>query len=234
MIVASEVSKSFQSEVLGSVSLRVGEGELCCLLGAGGAGKSTLIRILLGLIAPSSGRASINGIDCTGDPLAVRKLAAYLPDHLAFCEEFTPRQNVRYHLGLAGVPQGRTREIDDALRDVSLPDSAFSRPSRLLTPEQRQGMGLAVAQLRNVPALLADDPTAGLDPSATGRIIELLRTMKERGTAILLATRDPYLAHFADTVAILRRGHIVTHRQVSYFPAEELDRIYHQPFTSQR
>ena len=234
MIIASEVSKSFQSEVLGSVSLRVGAGELCCLLGAGGAGKSTLIRILLGLTAPSSGRASIGGIDCTGDPLAVRKLAAYLPDHLGFCEEFTPRQNVRYHHELAGMPPGRTQEIRDALRDVGIPDDAFSRPSHFLTPEQRQGMGIAIAQVRNVPVLLADDPAAGLDPSATGRIIELLSTMKERGTAILLATRDPYLARFADTVAILRRGHLVIHKPVGQFPPEELDRIYHQPFTTQR
>jgi lipoprotein-releasing system ATP-binding protein len=214
-----ELWKSFEHEgktieVLRGLNLQVEQGEMCAVVGASGAGKSTFLHVLGTLDAPTRGQIEVDGMDVT--KLSARRLAAFRNKTIGFVfqfhhllPEFTALENV--------MMPGLIRRVDrvalekDArliLDEVDMSHRLTHRPAELSGGEQ-QRVALARALVMNPPLLLADEPTGNLDGRTADAIHELFFTMNARhGTTMLLVTHNPHLASRMKRVLRLEAGQV--------------------------
>jgi len=206
---ASGVTVAYQSTpVLRELTLQVARGEIYALLGGNGAGKSTTLNTFLGFTAPQSGSVRVCGIDVALDALAARGQLAYVPENVALYEHLDARENIEYFLRLAGA-DWTAASIGAALSAVRLDPAAWKRRLGGYSKGMRQKVAIALAVARQVPVLLLDEPTTGLDPQATSEFNALLQELRARGSAIFMVTHDLLgAAEVADRIGFLERGHI--------------------------
>jgi len=220
MIEAIQLTKRYEDGVLAldALNLRVDPGEIYCLLGENGAGKTTTINLFLNFIEPTSGKALINNIDVTRNPLEAKKYVAYLPENVMLYGNFTARQNLDFFAKLGGKRDLKKEDYYMVMRGIGLPEKAFEQKVKEFSKGMRQKLGLAICMIKDAPALLLDEPTAGLDPASAAELIHLLKQLKKQGKAILMSTHDIFRAkEIADRVGILKDG-----RLVMEFTREEL------------
>ena len=211
LLVADNLSVSRGGrQVLDSVSFSVDEGNVFALLGGNGAGKSSTLLTLLGLITPTSGEARIKGMRVEDHTEAVRKLAAYLPESANLYPHLSARENLDYFLALAGL-QRSSADVEQALDRVALVEEARGRSLSGYSKGMRQKVAIALAILRDAPLLLLDEPTSGLDPIAVDEFNALISELAAQGTTVMMVTHDVYgVCHVARSVGLLRRGKLVT------------------------
>ncbi|MEM1262377.1 MAG: ABC transporter ATP-binding protein [Pseudomonadota bacterium] len=210
LIVADQLTVSRGGRpVLESVSFTVNKGDVFALLGGNGAGKSTTLLTLLGLITPSAGEARVNGLRVHDNPAAVRQAVAYLPESANLYPHLTARENLDYFLALARVDRSGD-EVETALDRVALAAEARSRRLAGYSKGMRQKVAIALALLRQTPILLLDEPTSGLDPVAVDEFNALISTLSKQGTTVVMVTHDVYgVCHVARSVGLLRHGKLV-------------------------
>jgi ABC-2 type transport system ATP-binding protein len=193
------------------LNLHVAAGEVFGFLGENGAGKTTTIKMLNGLILPTSGQARIGGHDMAAEPLAAKRLLGYIPDNPYLYDKLTGREFMEFIGDLYRTPRGASRSarIADllALFDLDVKaDALIGGYSRGM----RQKIALAAALLHEPRALFLDEPTVGLDPKSTRRLQDVLRTVAGRGAAVFLSTHVlEVAAGLCDRIGILHRGHLV-------------------------
>ena len=165
------LSKTYGRSVraLVDLDLRVERGEVFGYLGPNGAGKSTTIRLLLDLIRPTSGRASLFGLDTRADGVASRRRVGYLPGDLRLADRLTGREQLESLARLRG-------QVDAVFRDELCErlDVVLDRPIRQLSKGNRQKLGLVQAFMHRPDLVVLDEPTAGLDPLLQGEVRSLL------------------------------------------------------------
>jgi ABC-2 type transport system ATP-binding protein len=191
------------------ITFTVGKGEIFGLLGPNGAGKTTTILMMLGLTDVTSGRVSVMGFNPMREPLQVKRLVGYLPDTVGFYDHMTAVDNLRYTAALIGIPpELRARRIAEALEHVGLTDvgqrrlGAFSRG-------MRQRLGLAEILMKDASIAILDEPTSGLDPHATAELLEMIRSLKQRGVAVLVSSHLlERVQSICDRVALFNSGKI--------------------------
>jgi ABC-2 type transport system ATP-binding protein len=194
--------------VLDGLSLRIAQGEVYALLGSNGAGKSTTLAAILGLLEPQAGSISVGSFSVSGDRDRVRRSIAFLPESVALYEHLTATENVRYFLELAGEARSGV-EIEAAFATVGLQPEAWTRRTDSFSKGMRQKTAIALALLRRAPVLLLDEPTSGLDPVATRDFHRIAGDLRDRGVAILMVTHDLLgAADVADRIGLLDRGRI--------------------------
>jgi ABC-2 type transport system ATP-binding protein len=204
MIAARGLTRTFGSRVVvDDVTLDVGPGEIVALLGPNGAGKTTTMRMLAGLIAPSSGSVSIGGVPLSRATGAfVRQRLGFLTEAPGLWDRLTVRENLRVYAGLYGLAPADA-SVDRALEMFELADRSSARAAEL-SKGMRQKVALARALLHAPPALLLDEPTSGLDPEVRRDVRRLLEERRAAGCAILLSTHNLDEAErLADRVALL-------------------------------
>jgi ABC-2 type transport system ATP-binding protein len=192
------------------LSFAVAPGEVYGFLGANGAGKTTTIRLLLDLLRPTRGRASVLGIDCHRDSIAARRRIGYLPGDLPIYPDLTARDYLAYLSRLDGrpVPAGYLQHLL-ARFDVSTIDQ------RRLLREQSHGMkqkiGIIQALMTRPPVVILDEPTAGLDPLMVQAFRETIVELKQRGdTTVLLSSHVlAEVEQTCDRIGLVRGGRIV-------------------------
>jgi len=187
------------------LDLRVERGEVFGYLGPNGAGKSTTIRLLLDLIRPTAGRATLLGRDSRADGVEVRRRVGYLPGDLRLYDRLTGRQQLD---SLARLRRG----IDPAFRDdlVARFDLPLDRPIRELSKGNRQKLGVVQAFMHQPELLILDEPTGGLDPILQEEFRLLLReTVADGRTAFLSSHSLDEVQHVADRVGIIRDGRLI-------------------------
>ncbi len=229
MIQAIDLTKRYEDGVLALDNLRLGiaAGEIYCLLGANGAGKTTTLDLFLGFIEPSSGQALINGVDVFRNPLEAKKYVGYLSENVRLYGHLTARQNLDYFAQLAGREPVGKAEADRLLGKVGLPEPAFGRQVKQFSKGMRQKLGIAIATIKNAPALLLDEPMSGLDPKAAAELVESLKGLRTDGKAILMSTHDIFRAkELADRVGIMRSGIKVAEYTRAELENENLERLY--------
>jgi len=229
MIEAIDLSKRYEDGVmaLDALNLHVKPGEIYCLLGANGAGKSTTIHLFLNFIEPTSGRALLNGIDCTTRPLEAKQHVAYVSENVMLYGNFTARQNLDFFARLAGRRHLSREQYYMAMRRVGLPERSFERRVKEFSKGMRQKLGIAIAMIKDAPALLLDEPTAGLDPKAAAEFLDTLRELRDQGKAVLMSTHDIFRAReLADRVGIMKEGRKVMERTREELEFENLERLY--------
>ena len=191
------------------VSFTIQRGEIFGLLGPNGAGKTTTILMMLGLTEVSDGTVRVMGYDPVRNPLQVKRLIGYLPDTVGFYDHMTATDNLRYTAGLIGIPvKERGQRIGSELDRVGLADVAnmhvgtFSRG-------MRQRLGLAEILMKNVSIAILDEPTSGLDPHATVELLDMIRSLKRDGVAVLISSHLlERVQSICDRVALFNAGRI--------------------------
>ena len=191
------------------IDLVIRRGEIFGLLGPNGAGKTTVILMLLGLTETTAGTVRVVGLDPTRQPLAVKRRVGYLPDAVGFYDNMTARENLRYTAKLAGIARA---EIEDrmtvALRRVGL-ETVADRRVATFSRGMRQRLGLAEIWLKRVEIAILDEPTSGLDPQATLELLDMIRSLKQDGVAVLLSSHLlERVQSVCDRVALFNRGRI--------------------------
>jgi len=203
------------------LSLRVGEGEIFGFLGPNGAGKTTSIKMLLALVAPSSGTGHVMGAPL-GDR-AARARVGFLPEHFRFHETLTATELLRFHGRLYGL-RGVTLDarVDRLLTRVDLLDAA-DRPLRGYSKGMLQRVGLAQALLNEPRLVFLDEPTSGLDPLGRLLVRDIIGELRADGVTVFLNSHLlGEVEATCDRVAFVKRGRVVEERRLST-PAEVLD-----------
>ena len=187
------------------VDLAVNEGEVFGFLGPNGAGKTTTIRVLLDLIRPTSGTATVFGVETSADPVAIHRRVGYLPGEWNLYDRLTGAETIRYFANLrGGVDAAYTAELVERL------DLDPSRRFREYSKGNKQKVGLVVALQHKPDLLMLDEPTAGLDPLVQQSFNELLFEAKRDGRTVFLSSHIiSEVERTCDRVAIIRDGRIV-------------------------
>ena len=229
MIQAIDLTKRYEDGLLAldSLNLKVAPGEIYCLLGANGAGKTTAINLFLNFIKPTSGLACINGIDVVKNSQEAKKYVSYLSEQVMLYGHFTARQNLEFFAKIGGRSGLTKDEYHMVLREVGLQEKAFEQKVKEFSRGMRQKVGVAIAIIKDSPAILLDEPTVGLDPKAVAEFLELLDQLRSRSKAILMSTHDIFRAkEIANRVGIMKEGRKVLERTYEDFKNEDLEALY--------
>jgi ABC-2 type transport system ATP-binding protein len=194
--------------VLRDVSLAIDRGEIVALLGPNGAGKSTLSRAICGQIGVSAGTVRVMGSDPLRSEKAKRSIGL-VPQDIALYDRLTPRENLAAFGAIMGVARKeRLRRSEALLERVGLGDR-MNDPVRSLSGGMQRRVNIAVALMHDPALLVLDEPTVGLDAHSQAGVVELLRSLRADGTAVLLVTHDLAEAQLvSDRLAIIVKGRI--------------------------
>lgn len=207
MIAIEGLSKHYgEVEALTGLDLEIRRGEVFGLLGPNGSGKTTSIRLLLGLIRPSSGRASVAGHDCWSRSVEVRRLVSYLPGELRMFGAMSGLNMLRFLSDLrGGLGLDRAVAIADRVMKLDL-----RRKVRTYSTGMKQKLALAQAFADPVEILILDEPTSSLDPSARADVLGLVSEARSNGQTVVFSGHVlSEVEQVADRVAIMRRGRLM-------------------------
>ncbi len=192
------------------VTFTVAEGEVFGFLGPNGAGKTTTIRLLLGAIAPTAGRATVFGIDCWRSAPEAHAKIAFLGSDPGFLGELTGREQLEYLAGLRRLPADAWRPLAERFElDASVRIRKLSRGNR-------QKIGVVAAFMGREPLVILDEPTSGLDPLMQREFLELVTEAKAEGRTVFLSSHYlPEVERSCDRVGIVREGRLAEVSTVS-------------------
>lgn len=228
MLHAIEVTKQFgDKRALDNVSLSVMPGDIYCLLGANGAGKTTLINLFLNFIQPTAGSLQIGELNVALQPLATKRLLAYIPEQVTLYAPLSGLENLAFFSSLAiGERLSRPRLLE-LLSAAGLPQQAADDRVATYSKGMRQKVGIAIALAKNAKALVLDEPTSGLDPSAANEFSELLVNASKSGVAVLTTTHDLFHAKQTGTrIGIMKHGHLVEELRSEDVSHADLEALY--------
>jgi ABC-2 type transport system ATP-binding protein len=209
-VVARELSRSFGSFVaVDRVSFEVREGEIFGFLGPNGAGKTTTIKMLAGLVIPSSGEAFVAGLDVRTETAAIQSRIGYMSQLFSLYGDLTVEENLAFFARLYGVSgEARRERIEWALQMAGLSDRRNRLTSELpLGYKQRLALGSAV--LHEPPILFLDEPTSGVDPLSRRSFWELIYDLASKGTTVFVTTHYMEEAEHCHRLALMNRGRII-------------------------
>jgi ABC-2 type transport system ATP-binding protein len=226
VIEARGLSKRFGATVaLQSLDLDVAAGEVVCLLGANGAGKSTTLNLLLGFLRPDSGEARVAG--ALPGTREARRAIGYVPEAVALYPKLSGLENLAFFHRLNDAGKPREADLLAALARVGLDEGAARRRAETYSKGMRQKVGLAAALLKDARALLLDEPLSGLDPDAANGFQELVRDAARSGAAVLMATHDIFRAkEVATRVGIMRGGRLIELLPAADVGHSDLEALY--------
>jgi ABC-2 type transport system ATP-binding protein len=205
-----ELVKTFGSFVaVDHVSLKVREGEIFGFLGPNGAGKSTTIRVLCGLLTPSSGRATVAGFDVAKQPEQVRRNIGYMSQKFSLYDDLTVEQNIDFFTGMYGVPRERRQERKDYVLRMANLSERRNALTATLSGGWKQRLALGCAILHDPPIIFLDEPTSGVDPIARGAFWDLIRELSGSGHTIFVTTHYMDEAEYCHRVALMYRGKVI-------------------------
>ena len=206
LLATENLTKDYGSfRALAGLSLTIAPGEIVGLLGPNGSGKSTALRLILGFLQPTIGRASIAGFNCWSEGVEARRRVAYLPGELRLYDTMTGRRLVRFLAQLRGDTIGP--EVDALAKKLEID---IDRPLTHMSSGMKRKVALLAVLVPKVPLIILDEPTNTLDPTMRDELLEQLRQAKSRGQAVLFSSHVlQEVEAVCDRVAILRGGELV-------------------------
>src|SRR5215467_11975598 len=191
------------------VSLKVSKGEIFGFLGPNGAGKSTTIRILCGLLAPTSGRATVQGFDVATQSEDIRQNIGYMSQKFSLYDDLTVEENIEFFGGVYGVGGAElSRRRDYVLRMAGLEEKRKTM-TRLLSGGWKQRLALGCAILHEPPILFLDEPTSGVDPIARRNFWDLIYQLSEAGQTVFVTTHYMDEAEYCNRLALMYGGRVI-------------------------
>jgi ABC-2 type transport system ATP-binding protein len=197
------------------VSLTVSGGEIFGFLGANGAGKSTTIRMLCGLLRPTSGAALVLGTDVARDPEGVKRKIGYMSQRFSLYDDLTVRQNLRFFGGVYGLRGARARERERWALHMAGLEGKEDRLTGELPGGWKQRLALACAVLHEPRVVFLDEPTSGVDPISRRRFWRLIDEMSAAGVTVFVTTHYLDEAEYCHRLALIHAGRLVALGTVS-------------------
>jgi putative ABC transport system ATP-binding protein len=219
LVAVRSITKSYKIgetsyDALSNVSLEITEGELLAIMGPSGSGKSTLLNLVGGLDRPTSGEVVVSGQDLSKmkkDQLAIyrQNTVGFIFQNFNLLPAFTALENTNLALVLKGQDdqKGRAAALE-SLKWIGLEHRVDNRPTELSGGEQ-QRVAIVRALVKDPPLILADEPTGNLDSKTGDQIIDLIKSLKERGKTIVVVTHNEEVAKKADRVIQMKDGEVV-------------------------
>jgi len=210
MIELVHLTKKFGELVaVDDLTLRVERGEFFAVLGPNAAGKTTLLRVLAGLLKPTSGAARVAGFDVQADPLQARRRLAYVPDFPFLYEKLTPWEFLRFTGQIFQMSEKRLQEASRELVPRFHLEPFISRPIEGLSHGTRQRVAIVSALLHDPEVIVIDEPMVGLDPQHSRIVKDVLKERTLAGATVLLSTHQLSVAEeMANRIGIMHRGRL--------------------------
>lgn len=211
MLVTNELTRVYGSfTALDHLNMTIGDGELHGFVGPNGAGKTTTMRILATLLRPTSGTATLDGVDVVNNPRQMHRLMGYMPDFFGVYDRLKAWEYLDFYARCYGIGhKERMHMIDNLLELVNLSDKRESYVD-VLSRGMKQRLCLARALIHDPKLLILDEPASGMDPRARAEMKNILRTLKEMGKTVLISSHIlPELAEMCDALTIIDHGKLV-------------------------
>ena len=212
IIQTSHLTKRYGAKIaVNDLNLSIRKGEVFGLLGPNGAGKTTTILMLLGLTEPTAGRATIEGCDCTRNPLEVKSIVGYLPDNVGFYTDMTGRQNLRFTGRLNGLGGQELEDRIDALLERVGMTEAADKKTGTYSKGMRQRLGIADVLIKDPQVIIMDEPTLGIDPEGMRELLNIIRdlSVKDGRTVLISSHQLQQIQQVCDRVGIYVEGTLV-------------------------
>ena len=209
-IAADGLCKTFGAvRAVDNVSFSIPTGQLVAFLGPNGAGKSTTMRMLTGFLLPTSGTATVCGIDAVSSRVEAARRVGYLPENGPFYPDMTPVSYLRFLGSARGMEAALIRRRTDVVVEQCRIGDVVGRPIGKLSKGFRQRVGMAAALLHDPEVLILDEPTAGLDPNQVEHVRRLLRDFAAKRTVLLSTHILSEVRALADRILLISRGKLV-------------------------
>ncbi len=222
-VVTENLTKRFGGFIaVDRVNLRVPIGVIFGFLGPNGSGKTTTIRMLLGLLQPSEGRATILGFDCAAETEAIRRRAGYMSQRFSLYDELTVVENLDFYGHTYGVVGRRLAERKRFILELAGLKGREKELTRNLSGGWKQRLALGVAILHEPQVLFLDEPTAGVDPVSRRQFWELLYTQAAAGVTVFVTTHYMDEAEQCQALAFIHRGKIVAQGSPAEIKAQQM------------
>lgn len=190
--------------------MEIPEGEIYGFVGANGAGKTTTMRIIAGLLAPTSGKVIIDGIDIFKEPLKVKERIGYMPDFFGVYDDLKVTEYLAFYAGLQGIYGAKCRELTDSLLKLVRLSEKKDAYVDTLSRGMKQRLCLARSLIHDPEFLILDEPASGLDPRARVEMKEILKELRSMGKTILISSHIlPELAELCTSIGIIDSGRLV-------------------------
>ena len=197
------------------ISMSVAAGEIFGFLGANGAGKSTVIRMLCGLLTPTEGTGRVLGIDVARDPEGVKRSIGYMSQRFSLYEDLSVRQNLRFFGGVYGLRGARARERENWAIEMANLRGKEDRLTGELPGGWKQRLALACAVLHEPKVVFLDEPTSGVDPISRRRFWALIDEMSDDGVTVFVTTHYLDEAEYCHRLALIHAGRLAAQGTVS-------------------
>jgi ABC-2 type transport system ATP-binding protein len=205
-----ELTRRFGSfTAVDNISFSVERGSVFGLLGANGAGKSTTIRMLCGLLKPSGGIAQVDGEDVTTAPERVKRRIGYMSQRFSLYRDLTVAENITFFAGMYGLSGREIASRREWLLEMAGLTGRENTPATDLSGGWAQRLALGCAVLHQPPILFLDEPTGGVDPVSRREFWDIINDMADRGTTVVVTTHYMDEAEYCNTVHLMYGGSIV-------------------------
>ena len=191
------------------ISFEVARGEVFGVLGPTGAGKTTTIKMLTGLLQPTSGRGTVAGFDLARETESVKRNIGYMSQMFSLYGDLTVEENIAFFAGLYGVPRARRAERRDWVLEMAGLRDHRGRLTQELSLGWKQRLALGTAVLHEPPVLFLDEPTSGVDPISRRDFWDLIHALAGRGTTVFVSTHYMEEAEYCHRLALMNRGRII-------------------------
>jgi ABC-2 type transport system ATP-binding protein len=189
-----------------NITLSVAKGEIFGFLGPNGAGKSTTIRMLCGILTPTSGKGTVAGFDIVTQPERIKENIGYMSQRFSLYEDLTVEENIAFYAGVYRLPQDRLRERGEwVLEMAGLTERRASRAGEL-SGGWRQRLALGCAILHEPPIVFLDEPTSGVDPLSRRMFWDLIRSLSVGGVTVFVTTHYMEEAEYCGRLAMIYQG----------------------------
>ena len=219
MLHIKNLSKSYGSfRAVNNLNLTVNSGEFFGFLGPNGAGKTTTIKIISGLLSPTTGSVAIDGFDIQKDPIEAKKIIGYIPDQPFLYDRLTGREFLFFSGGLYNIRHTELKEIINEVIDLLKIGQWIERRTEEYSQGMKQRISIASALLHNPKFILVDEPMVGLDPQSAKIVKEVLVKKASEGTAIIMSTHSLNIAEeICHRIGIIKEGELIFDDDVSSF-----------------
>jgi ABC-2 type transport system ATP-binding protein len=191
-----------------NISFEVKKGEVFGFLGANGAGKTTAIRILTGLLTPTSGTASVSGNDVYTQAEAIKKNIGYMSQKFSLYDDLTSEENIQFYGGIYGIPNKELEStIDEVIESVGLED-VRTKLVRSLPLGWKQKLAFSISIMHNPKIVFLDEPTGGVDPVTRRQFWEKIYEVSDQGITVFVTTHYMDEAEYCDRISIMVDGRI--------------------------
>jgi len=205
-----DLEKRFGSFVaVNKISFSVKRGEIFGFLGPNGSGKSTTIRMLCGILSPTSGQGQVAGHDIFREPEEIKKSIGYMSQKFSLYEDLSPYENIRFYLGVYSVPEDQWKERIEWILDMTRLQEVRNRYTRELPSGWRQRLALGCALLHHPDILFLDEPTSGVDPITRQHFWDFIRQLAAEGITVFVTTHYMDEARHCERIVMINEGIIV-------------------------